>query len=91
MGHAPPAFDAQVAHPVVAVLTAVHRAVVAPPAAHVPAGHEPLPAAVVELARQYLPLVQGRHVAAPARLYVPAGHAPPVFAALHVAHPVVNV
>jgi len=61
--------------PVVAVLNNVHADVVAPPADHVPAGHEPLPDAVVALARQYLPAGQGRHVAAPARLYVPAGQA----------------
>jgi len=69
MGHAPPAFDAHVAQSVVAVMTAVQAAdVYAPPVDHVPAGHDPVPAAVEVPASQYLPAGQGRHVVASARL-----------------------
>jgi len=66
--HAPPVFDAQLVQAVVAVMTAVQADDVAPPADHVPAGHEPVPDAVAVLASQYLPAGQGRHVDAPARL-----------------------
>ncbi len=64
MGHTPPVFDAHVAQPVVAVLTAVHNDdVYAPPVDHVPAGHKPVPDADEVPSEQYLPAGQGRHVA----------------------------
>ncbi len=94
MGQTPAELVAHVAQPAVSVRAAVHPALDAPCVAKAPAGHAPVPSALVRPVPTHArPAEHGRHVVRPvAALNVPAGQSAAVHTtAEHVAQPTVDV